>query len=232
MTPWLRCIADEISNQFTQVKKTISSIAYLDFYQNVTYKFLSINDSSYALVMPDYDEHSETNPIKLIDSWHLTLKSNINTFVKNDIVMDQNHKSILLSGPNMGGKSTIMRQIAVNVILGQMGCFVTARQAILPIFDNIYSRIGSYDDLLRSKSTFLVECEEIKCALTNATPQSLCLIDEFGRGTSTFDGTAIAKCVLDHFLNNIKPWIVFSSHYKKLIDMYNTNDSIMKKYMG
>lgn len=111
--------------------------------------------------------------------------------------MNQNHKTILLSGPNMGGKSTLMRQLATTVILAQMGCFVPAKHASLPVFDNIYSRIGSSDDLLKSKSTFLMECEEIKNTITNASPNSLCLVDEFGRGTSTFDGTAIAKSVLD-----------------------------------
>lgn len=154
--------------------------------------------------MPNYDDKGE-NKFELIDSWHLTLKSNSNNFVKNDIKLYKNQKSILLSGPNMGGKSTLMRQIAINVILGQIGCYVPAKYASLPIFDNIFSRIGSYDDLLKSKSTFLVECEEIKHALTFATPNSLCLIDEFGRGTSTFDGTAIAKSVLDFMLSQINP---------------------------
>jgi len=119
--------------------------------------------------------------------------------------MDSQHKTILLSGPNMGGKSTLMRQLASTVILAQMGCWVPASRATLPLFDNIYSRIGSSDDLLKSKSTFLLECEEIKHTLTHASQDSLCLIDEFGRGTSTFDGTAIAKSVLDYFIHEVKP---------------------------
>mmetsp|Transcript_67690 Transcript_67690/g.145938 ORF Transcript_67690/g.145938 Transcript_67690/m.145938 type:complete len:147 (-) Transcript_67690:331-771(-) len=139
-------------------------------------------------------------------------ENNKGKFVCNDVEINKEQKCILLSGPNMGGKSTIMRQLALTVVLAQMGLPVPASSASLPLFDQMFSRIGSTDDLIRSKSTFFLECEETLEPIKNATDKSLCLIDEFGRGTSTLDGTAIAYSSLQYLIATNQTWMIFSSH--------------------
>ena len=122
---------------------------------------------------------------------------------------------MLLSGPNMGGKSTFIRQTALLVILAQMGTFVPATKMILTPVDRIFTRLGASDDLLSGKSTFYCEMEETKTILTYATPNSLILMDELGRGTSTYDGEAIAVSVFEWLLGrSIR--IIFSTHYHML----------------
>src|SRR5690606_37297765 len=110
------------------------------------------------------------------------------TFVPNDIILNKDQFILLITGPNMAGKSTYMRQLALTIIMGQIGCFVPAETANLTIFDQIFTRIGASDDLVRGQSTFMVEMLEANYALSHATDKSLILLDEIGRGTSTYDG--------------------------------------------
>ncbi|MDD3122556.1 MAG: DNA mismatch repair protein MutS [Candidatus Izemoplasmatales bacterium] len=137
-------------------------------------------------------------------------------YVENNINMDEQTNILLITGPNMSGKSTYMRQLALTVILMQIGCFVPCEYASLPIFDQIFTRIGASDDLTGGKSTFMVEMIEVHYALQNATEKSLILFDEIGRGTATYDGMALAQAIIEYAHQAIKCKILFSTHYHEL----------------
>lgn len=137
-------------------------------------------------------------------------------YVPNDCQMNGEREILLITGPNMSGKSTYMRQVALTAILAQIGCFVPASEAILPIFDQVFTRIGAADDLISGQSTFMVEMLEAKNAITNATKDSLILFDEIGRGTSTYDGMALAQSIIEYIHNRIGAKTLFSTHYHEL----------------
>lgn len=137
------------------------------------------------------------------------------TFIKNDIELDPSGV-LLLTGPNMAGKSTLMRQVALISILAQVGSFVPATRAELPIFDRILTRIGANDSLSEGLSTFMVEMKETSEILAKATPLSLVLLDEIGRGTSTYDGMSLAQAILEHLLTSVKCKVLFATHYHEL----------------
>ncbi len=141
---------------------------------------------------------------------------NSQEYVPNDCFMNQEREILLITGPNMSGKSTYMRQIALTAILAQIGCFVPAKEATLPIFDQVFTRIGAADDLISGQSTFMVEMLEAKNAITNATQNSLILFDEIGRGTSTYDGMALAQAIIEYIHNRIGAKTLFSTHYHEL----------------
>ncbi|AIF43684.1 DNA mismatch repair protein MutS [Virgibacillus sp. SK37] len=138
------------------------------------------------------------------------------TFVPNDISLNPDRNMLLITGPNMSGKSTYMRQLALTVIMGQIGCFVPCEDAELIIFDQIFTRIGAADDLVSGQSTFMVEMLEAKHALSHATDRSLILLDEIGRGTSTYDGMALAQAIVEYIHNNLQAKTLFSTHYHEL----------------
>ena len=129
---------------------------------------------------------------------------------------------LLITGPNMSGKSTYMRQLALTVIMGQIGCFVPCESAQLLVFDQIFTRIGAADDLVAGQSTFMVEMLEANHAITNATDRSLILLDEIGRGTSTYDGMALAQAIIEYIHNHIHAKTLFSTHYHELTDLEKT----------
>jgi len=141
-------------------------------------------------------------------------------FVPNDLCFEPGRQQLLLiTGPNMGGKSTYLRQAALIVLMAQMGSFVPARQAQLPLTDRIFTRIGASDNLARGRSTFLVEMSEVAVILTQATPASLVLLDEVGRGTATFDGLSIAWAVVEHLQKHIRARTLFATHYHELTEL-------------
>lgn len=146
--------------------------------------------------------------------------------VSNSIVMDEKEDIHILTGPNMGGKSTYMRQLALIAILAQMGCFVPAKKAQLPVFDRIFTRMGASDDILGGQSTFMMEMSEANTALKHATENSLILFDEIGRGTSTYDGMAIAQAIIEHIATVIKAKTVFSTHYHELTAMADILENV------
>ncbi len=142
-------------------------------------------------------------------------------FVPNDTNMNAEARFVVLTGPNMAGKSTYMRQVALIVILAQMGSFVPASYAKIGLVDRIYTRVGASDDITRGRSTFMIEMIEVANILNTATERSLILLDEIGRGTSTYDGLAIAWSVTEHIHNEIRARTIFATHYHHLIDLEN-----------
>lgn len=143
-------------------------------------------------------------------------------FIANDIDLDDATRMLLITGPNMSGKSTYIRQVALMVILAQMGSFVPAESATLPLFDKIFTRIGASDDVMLGQSTFMVEMLEVNQALAQASKDSLLLFDEIGRGTATFDGVAIAQATLEYIHHEIKCMTLFSTHYHELTSLEHT----------
>lgn len=138
------------------------------------------------------------------------------SYVANDCQMDDDREILLITGPNMSGKSTYMRQVALTAICAQIGCFVPAEEATLPVFDQIFTRIGAADDLIAGQSTFMVEMLEARNAIVNATKNSLILFDEIGRGTATYDGMALAQAIIEYIHENVKAKTLFSTHYHEL----------------
>ncbi|MCD8562325.1 MAG: DNA mismatch repair protein MutS [Bacilli bacterium] len=173
---------------------------------------------------------NESNEVYIKDGRHPVIElANDHEFVPNDIIFDKETNILLITGPNMAGKSTYLRQMALITIMHQMGSFIPAKEAKLPIFDAIYTRIGASDDLVSGESTFMVEMIEAKNAIVNATSNSLILFDELGRGTATFDGIAIAQAILEYIATDIKCKTMFSTHYHELVDLEESLPSL-KKY--
>ena len=160
--------------------------------------------------------------VRIIDNRHPVVeKVTGGEYVPNDIIMDKKTNILLITGPNMAGKSTYMRQMAITVIMAQIGCFVPAKEALIPVFDKIFTRIGASDDLVSGESTFMVEMLEANNAILNATENSLILFDELGRGTATFDGMSLAQAIIEYISENIKAKTLFSTHYHELTDLEN-----------
>ena len=194
------------------ISKVISEIDVLQSFATVT------EENNY--VRPTITEQE----IEIIDGRHPVVEKVLEgkEYVENDIIMDKNTNILLITGPNMAGKSTYMRQMAIIAIMAQIGCFVPAKSAKIPIFDAIYTRIGASDDLVSGESTFMVEMLEANNAISNATNKSLILFDELGRGTATFDGMALAQAIIEYIHDNIKAKTLFSTHYHELTDLENT----------
>ena len=139
---------------------------------------------------------------------------------------------LLLTGPNMGGKSTFLKQVCVMAVLAQIGSFVPAEHYSAPVFDQIFCRMGASDRIYEGQSTFYVELEETKRITSKATERSLIVIDELGRGTSTFDGMAIAEAVLDHLTDEIKGLTLYSTHYTQITEQYHEHPNVRMMKMG
>ena len=194
--------------------------------------------SSFALVSEKYNYIrpiiTNGNEIKVLNSRHPVVERVLKgeEYVPNDIVMDNNTDILLITGPNMAGKSTYMRQLGIIAIMAQIGCFVPAEEATLPIFDKIFTRIGASDDLVSGESTFMVEMMEASRAIKYATRNSLILFDELGRGTATFDGMSLAQAILEYVANKIKCKTLFSTHYHELTDMEKTIPNLKNKHVS
>ncbi len=194
--------------------------------------------SSFALVSEKYNYVRPVittgNEIKVLNSRHPVVERVLKgeEYVPNDIVMDNNADILLITGPNMAGKSTYMRQLGIIAIMAQIGCFVPAEEATLPIFDKIFTRIGASDDLVSGESTFMVEMMEASRAIKYATRNSLILFDELGRGTATFDGMSLAQAILEYVANKIKCKTLFSTHYHELTDMEKTIPNLKNKHVS
>ena len=208
-------IRDKIKEYIPRLQSISKVISEIDVLQS----FATVSEEN-NYVRPILSDKKE---IRLINSRHPVVEKVIETeFVSNDIIMDEKTNILLITGPNMAGKSTFMRVLAISVIMAQIGCFVPASEAVLPIFDAIYTRIGASDDLVSGESTFMVEMKEAANAINNATVNSLILFDELGRGTATFDGMSLAQAIIEYIHTNIKCKTLFSTHYHELTDLDKT----------
>lgn len=223
-------IIDLEYNIFMEIKESVKGVL---FELKETATLLSEIDSLCSLSLVSEEHHlirpkfNNNHNLRIIDGRHPVVEvvSN-NNYVKNDVIMDESTSTLLITGPNMSGKSTYMRELAIIIIMAQMGSFVPAAEADLPIFDSIYTRIGASDDLVSGESTFMVEMIEAKNAIVNATENSLILFDELGRGTATFDGMSLARAILEYVNLKIKCKTLFSTHYHELTDLSDTIPSI------
>jgi DNA mismatch repair protein MutS len=164
--------------------------------------------------------------ISINQGWHPLIKAAIkDQFVKHDINLSKDKFFGLITGPNMAGKTTVMREVAIIQFLTQIGSFVPAEHAEVSISDYIFSRLGASDDIIKGQSTFMVEMSETAEILRHATEESLIILDEIGRGTSTYDGLSIAWSLVEHFVHETKALTLFSTHYHELIDLVNTIDT-------
>ncbi len=205
-------IKEEIKKHILEIKNTANIISELDALCS-----LATIAEEKGYVRPVLVNDSEIN---IVDGRHPVVESvSKNEYVPNDCIMSRDISTLLITGPNMSGKSTYMRQLGIIVIMAQMGSYVPAKSAKLPIFDKIFTRIGASDDLVSGESTFMVEMLEANHAITNATENSLILFDELGRGTATYDGMSIAESILEYINLNIKCKTLFSTHYHELTDM-------------
>lgn len=203
----IREIVKEYIPRLQSLAKAVSEIDVLQCFAQVS------EDRHY--VKPQF---SRDRRLVVKDGRHPVVEKVMNAqeYVPNDCIMDHEREMLLITGPNMSGKSTYMRQIALTAILAQIGCYVPASEAILPIFDQVFTRIGAADDLISGQSTFMVEMLEAKNAIANATKNSLILFDEIGRGTSTYDGMALAQAIIEYIHNRIGAKTLFSTHYHEL----------------
>lgn len=203
----------EIIKNLKTIQSTAAAIANLD----VIVCFAHIAEK-YSYVRP---EISEENIIDIVDGRHPVIEkiSGNQIFVPNNCYFDDGLTCQLITGPNMGGKSTYLRQTAIIAYLSQIGCFVPARSAKIGIRDRIFTRVGASDNLSKGQSTFMVEMQETAYILHNATVKSLVILDEVGRGTSTYDGVSIAWSLLEFMHNKIKGFTLFATHYHELIEL-------------
>ena len=218
----IRNKCNEYVHTLQQIAKTISEIDVL---------------STFAIVSEKYNYTkpiiNTNHTLKIIDGRHPVVEKVIkDAYIPNDIIMDEKTSIILITGPNMAGKSTYMRELGIITIMAQIGCYVPAKKAEMPIFDKIFTRIGASDDLVSGESTFMVEMTEAADAIKNATPDSLILFDELGRGTATFDGMSLAQAILEYINNKIGCKTLFSTHYHELTDLENTLDKLVNKHVS
>ena len=205
-----------VAAKAARLRRTAASVAQLDV---LTAFGKLAADRGY--VRPEFNSAGE---LLIIGGRHPVIEELLRQkgerFVPNDLCFEPGRQQLLLiTGPNMGGKSTYLRQAALIVLMAQMGCFVPARQAKLPITDRIFTRIGASDNLARGRSTFLVEMSEVAAILNHATPASLVLLDEVGRGTATFDGLSIAWAVVEHLQKYTRARTLFATHYHELTEL-------------
>ena len=208
-------------NLFLEIKSDVMTyIPSLQFLANILANidcYLSLAEvaSLYNYVIPEFTDKE----IRIVNGRHPVLEDILKEkYVSNDVYIND-YDLLLITGPNMGGKSTYMRMVAIIVILAQIGSFVPATSCLIKIFDQIFTRIGASDDLASGESTFMVEMKEANYALTNATNNSLILFDEIGRGTSTYDGMALAQAIIEFIHQKVKAVTLFSTHYHELTSL-------------
>ncbi|UTC11800.1 DNA mismatch repair protein MutS [Latilactobacillus curvatus] len=223
---------------FTQVRETVKleierlqtlakSVAALDVLQS-----FAVVSENYHYVQPTL--MTDSREIDLVDGRHPVVEKVLGRqkYIPNAVQMGTDTDMLLITGPNMSGKSTYMRQLALTVIMAQMGCFVPAKSANLPIFDQIFTRIGAADDLISGQSTFMVEMMEANRAIMNATQNSLILFDEIGRGTATYDGMALAQAIIEYIHDNVHAKTLFSTHYHELTSLADSLTALKNVHVG
>ena len=216
-------LLDTILLDLNDLQKSAQSLAELDVLTNLAERADSLN-----LCCPELIEPSEI----MITAGRHPVVENVLTqpFVPNDSALHQDERMLLITGPNMGGKSTYMRQVALIVLLAHTGSFIPAQSARIGLVDRIFTRIGAADDLASGRSTFMVEMTETAAILHNATAHSLILMDEIGRGTSTFDGLSLAFACADYLARDIKAFTLFATHYFELTALADELSIIKNKH--
>lgn len=213
-------LRDYVKTLTRKIQQVADVIATLDV-------LLSFADVSMAnhYVRPEFNQNHE---IHITCGRHPVMeKINKNGYIPNDVHVNDRQHFLLISGPNMGGKSTFMRQVAVCAIMAQCGCFVPADYASLPLFDGIYTRIGASDDLISGQSTFMIEMNEVNYALIHANENSLILFDEVGRGTATYDGMALAQAIIEYICSDCQAITLFSTHYHELTSLSSSIEGLV-----
>ena len=201
-------LLDQLAPHIPALQSIAAALAELDVLATFAERAATLNFSAPQFV----DE-----PIlRITKGRHPVVEAQVEQFIANDTELHDKRKMLLITGPNMGGKSTYMRQVALIALLAHCGCFVPAQEAVLGEIDQIFTRIGASDDLASGRSTFMVEMTEAANILHNATERSLVLVDEIGRGTSTFDGLALAYAIARHLLESNRSYTLFATHYFEL----------------
>lgn len=219
-------IRERVKANISRLQKLARQVAQLD----VLASLADVADN-HRFVRPTF---TDDNIINIKQGRHPVVEAILEAgeFVANDVNLDQNTAMQLITGPNMAGKSTYMRELALIVILGQMGSFVPAESAVLPIFDQIFTRIGANDDMAMGQSTFMVEMAEANLALQEATAHSLILFDELGRGTATYDGMALAQAIIEYLDAHVHAKTLFSTHYHELTALADKHENIKNVHVG
>lgn len=205
-------IKNKLKKEIIKLKNTAESISEID-----AITALAVCSEEYNLVRPKLNEDGLIN---IVNGRHPVVEIvSKGEYVPNDCIMDKGINTLLITGPNMSGKSTYMRQLAIIVIMAQIGSFVPADKADITVMDKIFTRIGASDDLVSGESTFMVEMKEARNAIVGATNRSLILFDELGRGTATYDGMSLAQAILEYISDNIGAITLFSTHYHELTSL-------------
>lgn len=219
-------IREQVKGQIKRLQKLAKALSELDVLQ------------SFAVVSEDYHfvrpQMNTGHNLQIKDGRHPVVEKFMGhqEYVPNDVKMGDNTDILLITGPNMSGKSTYMRQLALTAVMAQIGCFVPASRAELPIFDQIFTRIGAADDLISGESTFMVEMMEANNALSHATDRSLILFDEIGRGTATYDGMALAQAIIEYLHEHVRAKTLFSTHYHELTSLEKTLPRLKNVHVG
>lgn len=206
-------IVDDLINQFSVIQNLSRKIAEFDIYQSLAWVAMQ-----YDFTKPEILENRRE--IEIQQAWHPLIKETLKgDFVHHDLSLNEKKFFGLITGPNMAGKTTVMREIAIVQFLTQIGSFVPAKKAKLGLKDYLFSRLGAHDDITRGQSTFMVEMSETAEIIHHATENSLIILDELGRGTSTYDGMSIAWALVEYFVDQTKALTLFSTHYHELIEL-------------
>ena len=215
-------LVDKILKEIKFIKLSATSIGMLDVFTS-----FAITATKNNYVKPIFNESGDK--ISIIEGRHPVVEvlSKREPFIPNDTILDSNeNRTMIITGPNMAGKSTYMRQVALITLLSHIGSFVPCKKCEMCLVDKIFTRIGASDDLVQNQSTFMVEMNEVSSILNNCTDRSLILLDEVGRGTSTFDGMSIARSVMEYLSKHINAKTLFSTHYHELTNMEGILDGV------
>ncbi len=202
-------LTEDISRHITDIQHVAKNIALLDFYSSLAH---ISHENNY--IRPRINT---TGIIDIKDARHPVVEKMTDSYITNNIYLDtEKNRLMIITGPNMAGKSTYMRSVALLVLMAQIGCFIPAKSAKISVVDRIFTRIGAYDDLTMGQSTFMIEMTETANILNNATDKSLIILDEIGRGTSTFDGLSIAWSCAEYIHETIRAKTLFATHFHQL----------------
>ncbi|MCK4651449.1 DNA mismatch repair protein MutS [Candidatus Babeliales bacterium] len=220
---------------FERVKNEV--ITFLNYLRSVAQDLASL-DAIFSFAKIAYENNyvapsfNEKREIIIEKGRHPVIEQKLdNNFQSNDTILNNSESLLIITGPNMGGKSTYLRQVALICIMAQCGSFVPAQKIDLPILDRIFTRIGASDNLAQGKSTFLVEMEEAASICTRATKKSLVILDEVGRGTSTFDGIALAQAIIEYIYQNVEARCLFATHFHELTNLSKHFNGIANYFM-